>query len=774
METTAKDPVCGMRVDPRQPKGGSAIYKDKTYYFCNPKCRHKFEAAPETYLNPVRKPKPTASESEAVYTCPMHPEIRQKGPGSCPLCGMALEPEDISIDEENHELKDFRFRLKISAALSLPVFLLGMSEMIPGRPVQGFLPNSIFVGLQFLLATPVVLWAGRPFFERAWASLKNRHLNMFTLIGLGTGVAYGYSLVATFFPQLFPPQFKSHAGHLAVYYEASAVIITLVLLGQVLELKARGQTGAALRALLDLAPKQVRRVLENGAEEDIPLSELNAGDRLRVRPGEKIPTDGVVLEGRGLVNESMITGEPLPLEKNPEDQLIGATLNVKGSFLMRAEKVGDETLLSQIVKMVSQAQRSRAPIQKLADTVSGWFVPLVVLVAAVTGVLWYFLGPEPSFTYALVNAVAVLIIACPCALGLATPMSIMVATGKGASLGVLVKNAEALETMEKITTLIVDKTGTLTEGRPELAEIWMPEDPKRSREAEVLAWLASLERESEHPLADVVVQAAKDRNLPLSKPESVESFTGKGLRGRVEGHDLFVGNQRIFEDLGVDPAPLLASAQERQQRGEGVMLFAIDGRAAGLVAVKDPVKASAAEALRYFHRQGIEVLMVTGDNRLTARKVAEELGIDRVEAEVLPDQKQKIVKQLQSRGEIVAMAGDGINDAPALAQAQVGIAMGSGTDVAMESASLTLLRGDIGAIVKAHQLSKKTMKNIRQNLFFAFVYNGLGVPLAAGALYPFFGILLSPMWASLAMSFSSVSVIANALRLRRFSVVKVP
>ena len=759
----AKDPVCNMNVDPAAPKGGSYDYQGTTYYFCNPKCKDKFSAHPETYLKPVPKIISEA-DKEKMYTCPMHPEIRQKGPGSCPLCGMALEPEEISLEEEaNPELEDFKKRLKVGAALAVPLLALAMSDLIPGQPVQTAISPFVMALIQFVLATPVVLWAGWPFFERGWQSLKNRSLNMFTLIALGTGTAYAYSVLATFAPSLFPDSFRMHGGHLALYYEAAAVITTLVLLGQVLELRARSQTGAAIRALLGLAAKTAHRIKADGSEEEIPVEHIHVGDQLRVRPGEKIPADGVVIEGRSSVDESMISGEPIPVEKAAGANVTGATLNGTGSFIMKATRIGSDTLLSQIVKMVSQAQRSRAPVQKLADQVASYFVPAVVAVAVVTAIVWAIFGPEPAMNYALLNAVAVLIIACPCALGLATPMSIMVGTGKGAGLGVLIKNAEALEGMEKVDTLVVDKTGTLTKGRPELSQVIALGFVS---EKELLALVASLEKASEHPLADAIVRGAEARGFAIARAESFESLTGHGVTGKINGRDVAVGNKRLMEKLGVDCTGLVEAASDLQKEGQGVVLVAVDGKPAGVIAVQDPVKDSAKEAIAYFHSVGIEVVMLTGDNRATAAAVAAKLGIDKVEAEVLPDQKHEVIRKLQEKGRFVAMAGDGINDAPALAQAQVGIAMGTGTDVAMESASVTLVKGDLLGIVRAHKLSHATMKNIRQNLFFAFVYNLAGVPVAAGILYPAFGLLLSPMIASAAMSLSSVSVIGNALRLR--------
>lgn len=752
-----------MMIDPKTAKGGNTDYNGETYYFCNPKCKTKFEAEPLKYLEPQNK-KIEKVDTEAIYTCPMHPEIRQKGPGNCPICGMALEPEEVSLNEvENPELTDFTKRLKVSVPLTIPLLLLAMSDLIPGQPVQHAIPAWLNAGIQFFLATPVVLWAGFPFFERGWASVKSRNFNMFTLIALGTGVAYLFSLVGTFFPSLFPESIKVHGGMVPLYYEAAAVITALVLLGQVLELRARSQTGNAIRALLGLAPKTARKVKADGTEEDVPVEHIHVGDLLRVRPGEKIPVDGEVTDGRSSVDESMITGEPIPVEKSKGDLVTGATVNGTGSLIMKATKVGSDTLLSQIVKMVSQAQRSRAPIQKLADTVSGYFVPAVIAIALLTAIVWYLVGPEPRLTHAIINAVAVLIIACPCALGLATPMSIMVGTGKGANLGVLIKNAEALEGLEKITTLVVDKTGTLTLGKPKLAVV---KTLNGFTEDDALSAVASLEKSSEHPLAEAIVQGAIDKNLRIESVTDFESITGMGVKGKVQNRTILVGNKKLLEKFGVEVNELSEIAKDLQTTGHGAMLAAIDGKPAAVIGVKDPIKESARPAIQYFHSKGIKVVMLTGDNRNTAQVVAREMGIDRVEAEVLPHQKNEIIQKLKSEGQVVAMAGDGINDAPALAQADVGVAMGTGTDVAMESAGVTLVKGDLIGIVRAHKLSQATMKNIRQNLLFAFGYNALGVPIAAGLLYPVFGLLLSPMIASLAMSLSSVSVVGNALRLR--------
>jgi len=708
-----------------------------------------------------------SAPAQAEYTCPMHPEIVRPGPGSCPICGMALEPVVAAAGEErNPELEDMRRRFWVSVALALPLLLLSMSEMLPGAPVQHALSPRPITWIQLVLSTPVVLWGGWPFFQRGWASLVNRHLNMFTLIAVGVGIAYGYSLVAALFPGLFPPSFRGHGGEVAVYFEPAAVITTLVLLGQVLELTARSRTSGAIKALLGLAPKTARRVRDDGTEEDVPLDAVTVEDRLRVRPGEKVPVDGVVLEGSSSVDESMVTGEPIPVQKGAGAKVTGATLNGTGALLIRAERVGADTLLAQIVRMVAEAQRSRAPIQRLADVVAAYFVPAVVAVAAVTFAVWALAGPEPRMTHALVNAVAVLIIACPCALGLATPMSIMVGTGRGATAGVLIKNAEALEVLEKVDTLVVDKTGTLTEGKPRLVTV---EPAEGLAEGDLLRLAAGLERASEHPLAAAIIAGATERGLGLEEVKDFESLTGKGAVGRVGARKVAVGNRRLLEELAVDPGPLAARAEALRADGQTVMFVVVDGRPAGLLGVADPVKASTLEALELLRREGVQVVMLTGDSRTTAEAVARKLGIDQVEAEVLPEQKNQVVERLKAAGHTVAMAGDGINDAPALAAAHVGIAMGTGTDVAMESAGVTLVRGDLRGIARARRLSRATMRNIRQNLFFAFVYNVLGVPVAAGALYPFFGLLLSPMIASAAMSFSSVSVVGNALRLRRLA-----
>lgn len=759
-----KDPVCGMTVDPKNPIGGKSIFAGETFFFCSSKCKTTFDTDPKIHVHKVNMPSTLVESGDnQFYVCPMDPEIRQIGPGTCPLCGMALEPENISQDErENPELADFKRRLIVGAVFTIPLFLLSMSDLIPGQPIQNAIPHGLNAGIQFFLATPVVLWSGLPFFQRGWTSLKTRNFNMFTLIALGTGVSYVFSAVTTVFPTIFPDHLRTHGGMLPLYFEAAAVITTLVLLGQVLELQARAKTGNAIRALLGLAPKIARRVNSAGVEEDVPIATIKVGDLLRVRPGEKIPVDGEVASGRSIVDESMISGEPLPVEKQIGHTITGATVNGTGSFVMRATKVGADTLLSHIVKMVSKAQRSRAPIQKLVDTVSRYFVPIVILTSLSTALGWYFIGPEPTFTHAVVNAVAVMIIACPCALGLATPMSIMVGIGKGARLGILIKNAEALENMEKITTLVVDKTGTLTVGTPTLFDVQVMEG---FNEQDVLGFAASVERSSEHPLANALITGALERHAHLSHVSNFESLTGMGVKGEIQGRIVLAGNKLLLEKFGVATHGLLELTKHSQATGLGTILVAVNGKPAGILSVKDPVKASAKHAIQYFHACGINVIMLTGDSRNTAEIVGAELGINQIEAEALPSQKNLVIKKLQAQGKKVAVAGDGINDAPALAQADVGIAMGTGTDVAIESASITLVKGDLNGIVRAHKLSRATMANIRQNLIFAFGYNILGIPIAAGVLYPAFGLLLSPMIASLVMSLSSVSVIANALRL---------
>ncbi|PCJ88853.1 MAG: copper-translocating P-type ATPase [Thiotrichaceae bacterium] len=807
------DPVCGMTVT--ETSEHHLHHAEQEYYFCSQHCEQKFKTSPESYLNKTRvknsdcpddncsltsasvsAPMATSIftcpmhpeieqqepgscpkcgmalepkglpvvETKVEYTCPMHPEINQDHPGSCPKCGMALEAKTISSEEKNEELIDMTRRFWISSVLAIPVFILAMvADLAPSWLPDG-LTMQIAQWIQFVLATPVVIWGGWPFYVRAVQSVRTWNLNMFTLIGLGVSVAWTYSVVALLLPDIFPAVMLMEGGLVDVYFEAAAVITTLVLLGQVLELRARSQTNAAIKLLLGLAPNTARIVRDDGSEEDIPLEQVVVGDVLRVRPGEKIPVDGTVTEGNSSVDESMVTGEPIPVEKNQGERVIGATVNGTGSLLMRAERVGADTLLSQIVHMVSEAQRSRAPIQKLADVVAGYFVPAVVLIAVTTMIVWGFWGPEPRLAHAIINAVAVLIIACPCALGLATPMSIMVGTGKGAMMGVLIKNAEALEILEKVNVLVVDKTGTLTEGKPKLETVLsLP----GFEENEILRLAASLERASEHPLAEAIVQGAEARNITLASTLDFESITGKGVTGNVGGHRVALGNIKLLQSLSIEVGQLPEQADLRRAGGQTVMLLAIDGKAAGLIGVADPIKESSAEAIKDLHEAGVEVVMLTGDSKTTALAVANKLNIDRVEAEVLPDEKANIVKQLQAEGKIVAMAGDGINDAPALAQAHVGIAMGTGTDVAMESAGVTLVKGDLRGIVRARRLSQAVMNNIRQNLFFAFIYNSLGVPVAAGVLYPVFGLLLSPIIAAAAMSFSSVSVILNSLRLKR-------
>lgn len=804
---TVTDPVCGMSVNPDS-AAGSTEYKGQTYYFCSAHCLQRFREAPEKFIpednqahvQPLNKTDQISSPAPS-YTCPMHPEVRQDKPGSCPkcgmalepvtvsapkekigytcpmhpqivcdapgfcpICGMALEPRTVTLEEENAELTDMRRRFWISTALTLPLLILAMSEMLPGDPLRSSIGARISIWISLLLASPVVLWGGWPFFVRAWYSVVNRSLNMFTLIGLGVAVAYVYSLIAALLPEIFPASFRDHMGNVPVYFEPAAIITTLVLLGQVLELKARISTSAAIKALLGLAPKTARRIAPDGSEQDVPLDQVVKGDHLRVRPGEKVPVDGVVLEGASSVDESMVTGESIPVEKHEGDRVIGATVNGTGSFVMQAERVGSETLLSQIVQMVAEAQRSRAPIQKLADVVSGYFVPAVILIAIITFVVWATVGPEPRMAYALINAVAVLIIACPCALGLATPMSIMVATGKGAQGGVLFKNAEAIEVLREIDTVVVDKTGTLTEGKPKLVTVASADG---FDERELLRLAASLERSSEHPLASAIVAGAQQQNVDFSRTESFQSLTGKGVRGQIDGRTVSLGNRALFEELKIDAASLATDAEKFRADGQTVMFVAVDNKPVGLIGVADPIKEGTAEAIRQLHEQRIRVVMITGDSNTTAQAVAKKLNIDAVVAEVLPNQKAEIVKRFQNEGRKVAMAGDGINDAPALAQAHVGIAMGTGTDVAMQSAGVTLVKGDLRGIVRAIRLSRATMKNIEQNLFFAFIYNSLGVPIAAGVLFPFIGLLLNPMIAAAAMSFSSVSVIGNALRLRR-------
>ena len=755
----AIDPVCGMTVDMAS-ASHQARHHGEDYFFCSAGCQTKFVAEPDKYLGDRPDPEPVVPG--AIYTCPMHPQIRQEGPGSCPICGMALEPETVTAEAPvNHELIDFTRRFWVGLVLTLPVFALEMGGHLTGLMMR--IPGQTSNWIQFALATPVVLWAGWPFFERGWASLRNRSLNMFTLIAIGVGAAWIYSVVAVLAPGLFPEAVRRMDGSAPVYFEAAAVITVLVLIGQILELRAREQTSGAIRALLDLTPKTARRVRDDGTDEDVTLDLVAVGDRLRVRPGEQVPVDGEILDGRVSIDESMVTGESMPVTKEPGASVVGGSLNRTGSFVMRADKVGADTLLSRIVQMVAQAQRSRAPIQRLADTVSGWFVPMVIATAVLAGIVWAVFGPEPRLTYALIAGVSVLIIACPCALGLATPISIMVGVGRGAHAGVLIKNAEALERFEKVDTLVLDKTGTLTEGRPSVTAI---RPAAGFDEAELLRLSASLERGSEHPLADAVVRAATDRDLVLSEASEFDSPVGRGVTGVVDGRRVALGNGRYLKEIGVDVGPMEAEAESLRQDGATAIFVTVDGRAAGVLGIADPVKATTADAIRDLKAAGLRLVMMTGDNRTTAEAVAARLGIDDVQAEVLPQDKAAVVERLRAEGRIVAMAGDGVNDAPALAAADVGVAMGAGSDVAIESAGVTLLGGDLQGIVRARRLSKAVMANIRQNLVFAFGYNTLGIPVAAGLLYPTFGLLLSPAIAALAMSLSSVSVIANALRLR--------
>jgi len=796
------DPVCGMKVEPSQ-AAASIEHHGATVYFCSESCAAKFRAAPEKYVQamPGAAPSHPAAKTgpQGKYTCPMHPEVKQTGPGSCPkcgmvlepaaspapvkrsgytcpmhpqivrdglgscpICGMALEPREVTAEDSNPKLADMTRRLWISVALAVPMLALMVSAFLPSMPMQHLFSARAWAWIEFALATPVVLWCGLPFFVRGWQSVVHRSLNMFTLISLGTGSAYLYSVFATVVPQIFPASFRGATGQIDVYFEPAAVIVALVLLGQVMELRARSQTSSAIRALLGLAPKTAKRLDDKGGEADVPLDQVQVGDRFRVRPGEKVPVDGTVLEGHSSVDESMISGEPIPVEKDKDAKVTAGTVNGTGGFVMRTERVGADTLLSQIVKMVSEAQRSRAPIQRLADQVSSYFVPAVIVAAVVTFVVWYFVGPQPRVAHALVNAVAVLIVACPCALGLATPMAIMVGTGRGARAGILIRNAEALEIFGKVDTLIIDKTGTLTEGKPTLSSV-IPQPG--FDESGLLQLVASLERSSEHPLAAAIVKGAEVKKLSLADVVGFNSTTGKGVKGTVSGKQVAVGNAELFRDLSVDPGPLLDRAEALRKEGQTVMLVAVDGKAAGLVGVSDPIKESTPDAIRELREAGLKIIMVTGDNATTAKAVADKLGIE-FYADVLPQKKAEVVKERQQKGSIVAMTGDGVNDAPALAQADIGIAMGTGTDVAMEAGGITLLKGDLRGILRARHLSKSTMRNIRENLFFAFVYNIVGVPLAAGVLFPAFGLLLNPMIAAAAMSFSSVSVIANALRLR--------
>ena len=762
-----KDPVCGMMVNPATAKH-RAEHQGKPYFFCSAKCHDRFVAEPLKYTSPQSQspdagpPQPT--KEGAVYTCPMHPQIRQPGPGSCPICGMALELASASATAEpNHELADMTRRFWIGLVLTLPVFILEMGGHIPALGIHAFVPPVISGWIQFALATPVVLWAGWPFFQRGWMSVVNRNLNMFTLIALGTGTAYLYSVAASFVPGAFPAGFRMAGGTVPVYYEAAAVITVLVLLGQVLELRARDQTGGAIRALLNLAPETARRLRDGGDDEEIALDQVKIGDRLRVRPGDGVPVDGVVIEGKSAVDESMVTGESMPSPKGPPDKVIGGTVNGTGALVIRAEKIGSDTVLAHIVAMVADAQRSRAPIQRVADTVSGYFVPVVLAIAILAFAAWAAWGPAPALAYALIAAVSVVIIACPCALGLATPMSIMVGVGKGASAGVLIKSAESLERMEKVDTLVVDKTGTLTEGRPRVTAVVPVEGMS---EEDLLRFAASLEKSSEHPLAAAIVAAARERDLDAEEPVGFSSVTGKGVTGNVTGRAVAIGNAALMTDQGIELGDLAARADELRHKGATALFIAVDGKPGGIVAIADPIKVTTRAALDALRKDGIHIIMLTGDNRTTAMAVAGQLGIDDVQADVLPEDKHRIVRELRAKGKIVAMAGDGVNDAPALAEADVGIAMGTGTEVAIQSAGVTLVKGDLAGIARARALSRATMANIRENLVFAFVYNALGIPIAAGVLYPSFGLTLSPMIAALAMSLSSVSVIGNALRLK--------
>ena len=754
------DPVCGMKVNPST-SAFRTVHGGQTFHFCSSGCLKKFESAPDSYLAPKSVAPPKAG---AIYTCPMHPEIRQNGPGSCPICGMALEPLEASAEgAPNHELADMRRRFLIGLAFALPVFGLEMGGHIPGLRLHEFIPPTTSIWIQFVLSTPVVLWAGWPFFERGWMSLATRHLNMFTLIALGTGAAYLYSLVATLVPGAFPAGFRGMGGTVPVYFEAAAVITVLVLLGQVLELRARDQTGGAIRALLNLAPKTAHRMRDGGDDEVVQLDQIQVGDKLRVRPGDGVPVDGTVQDGNSAVDESMVTGESMPAPKQSGDKVIGGTVNGTGSLVVRADKIGSDTMLSRIVAMVAEAQRSRAPIQRMADTVAGYFVPAVLAVAILAFAAWAIWGPAPALAYALIAAVSVVIIACPCALGLATPMSIMVGVGKGAGAGVLIKSAEALERMEKVDTLVVDKTGTLTEGKPRVVAIVPAQGLSQT---DVLTLAASLERSSEHPLAAAIVAAAKDRRAPTKDASDFVSVTGKGVTGMVDGKIVALGNAKLMTDQGINLGNLGGRADDLRRDGATALFLGVAGRPGGIIAIADPIKATTQDALDTLRSEGLHIVMLTGDNRTTAEAVARKLGIKDVDADVLPEDKNRIVRELRSEGKIVAMAGDGVNDAPALAEADVGIAMGTGTEVAIQSAGVTLVRGDLAGIARARALSRMTMRNIRQNLVFAFAYNAIGIPIAAGVLYPTFGILLSPVVAALAMSLSSVSVIGNALRLR--------
>ncbi|WP_372641810.1 heavy metal translocating P-type ATPase [Hyphomicrobium sp.] len=756
-----RDPVCGMSVDPSNAKQRSE-YGGHWYYFCSTTCKTKFDAAPTSYVQPKPTMKPVPSD--VIYTCPMHPQIRQVGPGNCPICGMTLEPVKVTAEAEpNVELHDMMRRFWVGLVLTLPVFILEMGGHVSRLGLHDLVSPQGSVWIQFVLATPVVLWAGWPFFVRGWASVRSGHLNMFTLIALGTGTDYLYSLAATFVPGMFPAGFRGMGGTVAVYYEASAVITVLVLLGQVLELRARDQTGGAIRALLNLSPKYARRLRDGTDDEEIPVEQVQVGDRLRVRPGDGVPVDGVVVEGKSAVDESMVTGESMPAPKISGDKLIGGTINGNGSIVMRADTIGAGTVLARIVAMVSEAQRSRAPIQRMADTVSGYFVPVVLGIAVIAFIAWAIWGPAPALAYAMIAAVSVVIIACPCALGLATPMSIMVAVGKGAGAGVLIKSAESLERMEKVDTLVVDKTGTLTEGKPKVTAVVCAPGVKDS---DLLQLAASLERSSEHPLAMAVLAAAKERNIANEEPTNFQSVTGKGVTGKVGNRVVALGNKKLMNDNGIELGDLAGKADELRASGATALFVGVDGKPGGVIAIADPIKSTTRSALESLRADGIHIVMLTGDNKTTAEAVGRQLGIDDVQAEVLPEDKNRIVKKLRAAGKVVAMAGDGVNDAPALAEADVGIAMGTGTEVAMQSAGVTLVKGDLAGIARARALSRMTMGNIRENLVFAFAYNAIGIPIAAGVLYPNFGILLSPVVAALAMSLSSVSVIGNALRLR--------
>jgi len=760
---TIKDPVCGMNVDPNKTQH-HFIFKKEEYHFCSKKCLDKFKTSPEKYLNKEVEVVEQNSKKDVIYTCPMHLEVEQIGPGSCPKCGMALEPKGGAIDEDKSELIDMMRRFWVCTILAFPTLLLVMLDHLPSKPLNIFISSTTALWLEFALATPVMLWGAVPFFKKAWSSVITWNLNMFTLIALGTGVAYVYSVVGMLFPHIFPEAMKMANGYPDVYFEAAAVIITLVILGQVMELRARSQTNSAIRALLDLAPKTARIIRADGSEEDVELNQVQLGDKLRVRPGESVPVDGIILEGSSTIDESMITGESMPATKKAGDNVTGATLNQTGGFVMEAKRVGSETVLSQIVHMVAEAQRSRAPIQKMADIAASYFVPIVVSISIITAIVWSIFGPEPALSFAVINAVAVLIIACPCAVGLATPMSIMVGTGRGAQAGILIKNAESLELMEKINVLVIDKTGTLTEGKPKLISVIAAEGQDKD---ELLQLAATLEKGSEHPLATAIVKGAEAKNIKLSNAQDFKSFTGKGVSGIINNKKVALGNDKLLVELNIKETDLIKQADKLRESGETVMLVALDGKLAGLIGVADPIKDTTPQALKDLRKMGIRIVMLTGDNEKTAKAVAGKLEIDEIEAGVLPQRKSEIVKRLKEEGYIVAMAGDGVNDAPALAQADVGIAMGTGADIAMESAEVTLVKGDLTGIVRARKLSQATMKNIRQNLFFAFIYNATGIPIAAGVLYPFTGLLLNPIIASIAMVFSSLSVILNASRLKR-------